>query len=189
MDVHLLSLALILVAAEIGGYVTDRLGLTRVAGQIAAGLVLGPSVLNLVHPDANVELLASVGALCVLTIAGLETDLTALRSVGRAAMLAALGGVALPLALGYLVAMVAASLGLSHGILDERLYAAAVVTALVSTVVTPVLLSMWAKRAVIASRAAEGMAAAVDGVTGRAEGLTPVHASIALADGEPLAGG
>jgi len=62
------------------------------------------------------------------------------------------------------VALVAASLGLSSGVLDQRLYAACVVMALGTTVVTPILLAVWASRSRIAALAANGMAAAAEGV-------------------------
>lgn len=103
MDGILLPLALILLAAELGAFVSDRLGVTRVAGQIAAGLVIGPSLLGLVSDGETIRVLAGVGALCILAVAGLETDLVALRGVGRPAVLTALGGVILPFAGGALV--------------------------------------------------------------------------------------
>jgi Kef-type K+ transport system membrane component KefB len=103
MDTFLLELALVLVAAELGGLVSERLHLTRVAGQIAAGLVIGPSLLGLVHVDAQLQMLAGVGALCVLAVSGLETDLSAMKALGRPALLAAVGGVILPFAFGYVV--------------------------------------------------------------------------------------
>jgi Kef-type K+ transport system membrane component KefB len=102
VDDTLLRLALTLLAAEAGGVLSARLGLTRVVGQIAAGLLLGPSILGLVHDDTIVGLLAGVGALSLLAIAGLETNVRELRSVGRAATLAAVGGVVIPMGFGTL---------------------------------------------------------------------------------------
>jgi len=98
-----LPLALVLIAAEIGGFISDRLRLTRVAGQITAGLLIGPSVLGLVTLDGNLQMLSGFGALCVLAIAGLETDVLAMRAVGRPALLAAVGGVILPMVIGFVV--------------------------------------------------------------------------------------
>lgn len=123
MHEFLLPLALVLIAAEIGGFISDRLGLTRIAGQIVAGLAIGPSVLGAVALDGNLGLLASVGALTVLAIAGLETDLSAIRDVGRPAMYAAVGGVALPFALG---TAVVSMLGYD---LPAALFAGAILTA------------------------------------------------------------
>src|SRR6266496_4672743 len=98
MDDVLLRLALTLLAAEAGGLVSAHLGLTRVVGQISAGLILGPSLFGLVPDDTVVQALGGVGALSLLAIAGLETNIRELRSVGRPAILAAIGGVALPMA-------------------------------------------------------------------------------------------
>jgi Kef-type K+ transport system membrane component KefB len=96
MDDVLLPLALVLIAAEIGAVVSAHLGMTRIVGQIVAGVVLGPTLLGIVQDDSVVRALGGVGALSLLAIAGLETDVRQLRHVGRAAMLAAVGGVALP---------------------------------------------------------------------------------------------
>jgi Kef-type K+ transport system membrane component KefB len=119
----LLRLALTLLAAEAGAIVSARLGLTRVVGQIIAGLVLGPSLLGLVADDRVLQALAGVGALSLLAIAGLETNVRELRSVGRAAIISAVGGVALP--------MVGATLFVSSLGYDMRaaLFCGAVLTA------------------------------------------------------------
>lgn len=96
MDEVLLPLALTLIAAELGAVVSAHLGMTRIVGQIIAGVVLGPTLLGIVHDDSIVRALGGVGALSLLAIAGLETDVRQLRHVGQAALLAAVGGVALP---------------------------------------------------------------------------------------------
>ena len=119
----LFSLALILLAAEAGGFVSGRLGLTRIVGQIAAGLVIGPSMFGLVAPGATIDLLSGIGALCILAIAGLETDLRTIRSVGRPALLAAMGGVAIPMVTGVFVVQ-----GLGYD-LRAALFCGAILTA------------------------------------------------------------
>lgn len=53
-----LSLVLVLFAALAGGHLFERLKLPRVIGEIAGGLVLGPSVLGLISPDARQWLFA-----------------------------------------------------------------------------------------------------------------------------------
>src|SRR5260221_11714205 len=96
MDDVLLPLAGVLIAAEIGAVVSAHLGMTRIVGQIVAGVVLGPTIFGIVQDDSVVRALGGVGALSLLAIAGLETDVRQLRHVGKAALLAAVGGVALP---------------------------------------------------------------------------------------------
>ncbi len=101
----LLPLAIVLIGAEIGAAVAHALQLPKVVGQISAGLILGPSVLGAVADGPQVAMLAGVGALAILATAGLETNLAAMRRVGPAALLAAFGGVVLPLILGTAVAL------------------------------------------------------------------------------------
>lgn len=108
----LLPLAMLLLAAELGAALAHAARLPRVIGQIGAGLLLGPSVLGVVSDGPVVGFLAGVGALAILATAGLETNVAAMRRVGRAAFLAALGGVVVPFVLGTGLALLAG--------LDER---------------------------------------------------------------------
>jgi len=102
-----LVLALILVAAEVGAALAHALGQPRVVGQIAAGIVLGPSLFGAVQDGPTIQALSDLGALAILASAGLETNVTALRSVGFAALYAACGGVIVPFAGGVGLAVAA----------------------------------------------------------------------------------
>src|SRR5439155_1259317 len=94
----LLTVALVLVAAKLGATASQRFGLPAVFGKLVVGLALGPAVLNLLEPSQSLESLADIGIILLMFIAGLETDMAQMRSVGKAAFLAATGGVALPMA-------------------------------------------------------------------------------------------
>ena len=109
MNDILLTLVVVLAGAEIGALVASSVRLPRAVGQIAAGLILGPSLLGVVSASPIVVTLAEIGALCVLAIAGLETNRMLMRSVGRAALLAAVGGVILPFVGGAAVAIATGS--------------------------------------------------------------------------------
>jgi Kef-type K+ transport system membrane component KefB len=101
----LLMLAAILAAAKLFGELAERIGQPAVLGELVAGVVLGPSLLGLVDPGSEVlHVLAEIGVLILLFSIGLETNLKQLLSVGGAAAMVALVGVALPFALGFLVA-------------------------------------------------------------------------------------
>jgi Kef-type K+ transport system membrane component KefB len=112
---------LVIAAAKLAGALATRLHQPSVFGEIAIGVILGPSVLNVLAwpmfapstehtaPLDFVRDLAHIGVLLLMFIAGLETDLDQLRGVGRVAFWAAFGGVVLPLAGG---AAVAAAFGL-----------------------------------------------------------------------------
>jgi len=109
----LIILAVIITAAKLGGYLSVRLGQPAVAGEVMAGLVLGPTVLNFLHWEAftvnhmeeTFTFLAELGALLLLFIAGLELHISDLRKSGPAAIFAGFLGFLVPLGLGFLAAI------------------------------------------------------------------------------------
>jgi Kef-type K+ transport system membrane component KefB len=107
-----LLLALIIAAAKVAGAAAKRIGQPAVFGEILIGLILGPTLLNILqwplfavteHGEAGVGFLAlihdlaGVGVLLLMFVAGLETDLVEMRRVGKVAFWSAFGGVALPM--------------------------------------------------------------------------------------------
>lgn len=103
----LLALFVVFVAAQIGAELAQRLKMPAVVGEIAAGCVIGPSVLGWVAMSEPLELLAEIGAVLLLFSVGLETRAAELKKVGRVATLVGVGGVIVPFALGTLWATAA----------------------------------------------------------------------------------
>src|SRR3954469_1571537 len=93
----ILLLMLVVTAAKVSGALATRIHQPSVFGEILAGVLLGPSLLNVLGwpifastpPDAPllslVQDLAHIGVLLLMLVAGLETDLGQLRRVGRVA--------------------------------------------------------------------------------------------------------
>ena len=104
-----LLLSLMIIAAKALGYLSLRLGQPSVLGELIAGLVLGPSVLNLLgrppfldpYLEENVAHFAEIGVLLLMFIAGLDLHLTDLLKSGRVAVYAGTLGVFLPLVMAY----------------------------------------------------------------------------------------
>lgn len=120
----LFVLIAILMSAKLLGELAEKIGQPAVLGELLAGVVLGTSVLGVVHPETNIiHLLAEVGVIILLFEIGLETDLRRLLRVGAASSVTALVGVALPFAGGYGVSVF---LGLST---MESIVAGAALTA------------------------------------------------------------
>jgi Kef-type K+ transport system membrane component KefB len=117
------QLAIIVLVARLFAVVFRRLGQPSVVGEIAAGLVLGPSVLGrfapnvfqaVFHPSApgvpaevfdsflgwGITTLSEVGLILLLFLIGLEFEFHHLRRQGRTALAISLAGIALPFALG-----------------------------------------------------------------------------------------
>lgn len=98
----MLILFLVFVAAQIGAEIAGRLRLPAVVGEIAAGCIVGPSLLGWVRINEPLEVLAEIGAVLLLFSVGLETRLADLKKVGKVASLVGVMGVVLPFALGAL---------------------------------------------------------------------------------------
>ncbi len=118
----LLLLTVIVSAAKLAGALANRLGQPAVFGEILVGLVLGPTVLDVLGwplfattAEAGggesagllpvLRDLSEIGVVLLMFVAGLETDVVELRRVGKVAFWAAFGGVVLPLLGGAAVAV------------------------------------------------------------------------------------
>ncbi|MHB8309803.1 MAG: cation:proton antiporter [Metallibacterium sp.] len=92
----LLSLFVVFVAARIGDELAQRMRMPGVVGEIVAGALLGPSLLNWVHPGVVLDALAEVGVVFLLFAVGLETRLDDLKRVGLIAFMVGTLGVIVP---------------------------------------------------------------------------------------------
>ncbi|MGE6720724.1 cation:proton antiporter [Peribacillus frigoritolerans] len=97
----ILQLAIILVTAKIAGSLSVRLGQPSVLGQLLIGIVLGPSVLGLVSETETLAEFSQIGVILLMFIAGLETDLDEFKRTGKASTYVGLGGIIVPLLLGF----------------------------------------------------------------------------------------
>lgn len=102
MEKILLDIALILIATKVGGIVSRKLKMPEVLGALIAGVILGPVVLNVVQYDGNIKLLANLGVILLMFLAGLETNVEEFKKAGKSALLIAVLGVLVPLIAGTL---------------------------------------------------------------------------------------
>jgi Kef-type K+ transport system membrane component KefB len=104
-----LALVILISAAKLGGYISLRLGQPSVLGELIAGLILGPSLLDTLHHtpftsqhlDETIALMAEMGVLLLMFLAGLELHIKDLVKSGRVAALAGTLGVVFPVAMGF----------------------------------------------------------------------------------------
>jgi len=101
----LLLILVVFGGAKLMAEVFERLRMPGVVGEIIAGVVLGPSVLNLVQPSLTIETVADVAVMFLLFQVGLEIKPSELLRVGRTAMLVAILGVVAPFAMGWGIMM------------------------------------------------------------------------------------
>ncbi len=109
---HFLQLAflltIILLSAKLAGYISIRLGQPSVLGELLVGILLGPSLINLLDlPFIGHELtetiaqLGELGVLLLMFLAGLELHLGEMKQNLRVAAFAGLLGVVFPVLLGW----------------------------------------------------------------------------------------
>jgi Kef-type K+ transport system membrane component KefB len=105
MEVHTFFLILlaILLSARILGELAVRLKAPSVIGELAAGILLGPSLLGWIDPAPVIMLLAEIGIILLLFEVGLETDIMRLVKTGAKPIIVATAGFVLPFLFGYVV--------------------------------------------------------------------------------------
>lgn len=105
MEAHtfLIQLVLILFSARLFGEVAAYFQIPSVIGELAAGIIIGPSVLGLIEISNPIHLLAQIGIILLLFEVGIETDIGHLTSAGIKALIVAVGGVIFPFVLGLFI--------------------------------------------------------------------------------------
>jgi Na+:H+ antiporter len=113
----LLSIAVIILVAKLAGALSSRLGLPLILGELLAGVALGPTFLDIwsipwlaqpatpgsVSVASVFTVLADIGVVLLMFVAGLETDFAMMRTLMAPAFWSASGGVILPMLGGILV--------------------------------------------------------------------------------------
>lgn len=97
----LLALFIALLAAKLAAELFERIRQPAVVGEIIAGIVIGPAVLDLVQPTEVLAALAEIGVIFLLFTVGLETRPSDIFKVGRTATVVAVLGVVVPFVAGW----------------------------------------------------------------------------------------
>ncbi|MDX2282759.1 MAG: cation:proton antiporter [Bacteroidia bacterium] len=69
------NLLILLVAARIFGEIFERFRQPAMIGEITAGIILGPSLLNLIHRTEDIKVISELGIFLLVIIAGLEINI------------------------------------------------------------------------------------------------------------------
>jgi len=108
-----LELSIILLAAKSAGYLSTRLGQPSVLGELLVGILLGPSLIDILHLpfisdslllETTIHELGELGVLLLMFIAGLDLHLSELTRNTKVSALAGTLGVLLPIGLGWATA-------------------------------------------------------------------------------------
>jgi Kef-type K+ transport system membrane component KefB len=69
------NLLILLVAARIFGEIFERFKQPAMIGEIMAGIMLGPSLLNLIHRTEDIKVISELGVFLLVILAGLEINI------------------------------------------------------------------------------------------------------------------
>lgn len=105
------EIAVLLVLAAAIGLFGLLLRQPLIVSFIAVGLIAGPSALDVVHSDEQIDLLSELGIAVLLFLVGIKLDVKLIRSLGAVSLLTGLGQVAFTSIFGYLIGL---ALGLGH---------------------------------------------------------------------------
>ena len=96
----LMDLALILLSTKLLSMATLKIHMPQVVGSLMAGLILGPSILNVLTETQFLSEMSELGVIVLMFTAGLGTDIKELKKAGKSGFLVALCGVLVPLVMG-----------------------------------------------------------------------------------------
>jgi len=111
-----LQICIVLFAARVMGTLFRFIGQPRVIGEMAAGIVLGPSLLGWLAPGlwasifppaslGYLNALSQVGLVLFMFLIGLEVDPSELKGLGRAALIVSHASITVPFVLGATLAL------------------------------------------------------------------------------------
>ncbi len=101
----IINIVLILLVAWVLGDLFQRLRMPRLLGELLAGLVLGPPLLGWVQPREAMTVLSDLGIFFLMFYSGMEMDPRKLLEHFWVCLAVAIGGFAVPFALGFAVAL------------------------------------------------------------------------------------
>lgn len=93
------TLAGLLLATQLVAHLCRRVEIPEVIGQILVGIIAGPALLNWVHLNSMMNEFQEIGVIILMFIAGLESDLSLLKKYLKPAVVVAIVGVVVPIAI------------------------------------------------------------------------------------------
>lgn len=111
LAILLVQIVTIIMAARLLGWVCKKIGQPTVIGEIAAGILLGPSFVGMYFPDfsaalfpvkslGNLQFLSQIGLILFMFVVGMELDLKVLRNQAKEAVVISHASIVFPFALG-----------------------------------------------------------------------------------------
>ena len=111
LAILLLQIVVIIFIVRLFGWICKKIGQPAVIGEIAAGIILGPSLLGMYFPEfstilfpehslGNLQFLSQIGLILFMFVVGMELDLKVLKHQAHEAIVVSHASIIIPFALG-----------------------------------------------------------------------------------------
>jgi Kef-type K+ transport system membrane component KefB len=89
----IVNLLILLLSAKLLGELAERLGQPSMIGEVLAGVILGPSLFNIISAPGEIKVIAELGVFMLIVLAGMEIEVEEIRNSirGRNIWIALLG--------------------------------------------------------------------------------------------------
>ncbi len=101
VNLPIVNILFLLVVVWLAGNLFEKIKLPAVLGELLAGLIIGPPLLNWVGPSEGLDLLARLGMFFLMFYAGLQTDPKKLLNISKKAVSIGVFGTIVPFVLAY----------------------------------------------------------------------------------------
>jgi len=101
LDSNFFNLLLVMVVIWSVGIFLEKLKIPLVIGQLIAGIIIGPAVLNWIKFTPGIQTLAQLGMFFLMFYAGLQTDPKPMKKILASSLLIGVMGTIFPFALGF----------------------------------------------------------------------------------------
>lgn len=111
LAILLAQIITIILAARLFGWICKKIGQPSVVGEIAAGIILGPSLVGMYFPEfsaalfptqslGNLQFLSQIGLILFMFVVGMELDLKVLKNSAHEAVVISHASIVIPFSLG-----------------------------------------------------------------------------------------
>ena len=99
------NIVILLAAARLLGELFRKFKQPSLAGELLAGIILGPTIFGIIIPNENLELISTIAIFFIMLFIGLEMDLKELKKTGKSAFVISVFSLVIPFFIGFQISI------------------------------------------------------------------------------------
>ena len=99
------NIVILLAAARLLGELFRKFKQPSLAGELLAGIILGPTIFGIIIPNENLELISTIAIFFIMLFIGLEMDLKELKKTGKSALIISVFSLVIPFFIGFQISI------------------------------------------------------------------------------------